>query len=45
MKMMGFFRCECGKIHCYGGLSRNSTCNCGIKLYWYAITNGSTRLV
>ena len=38
--MMGFFRCRCGKIHCYGGLTRTSMCpRCGTNLYFYAVLN------
>lgn len=43
MKLMGFFRCECGKIHSYGGLSRTSYCTCGIRLYFFAISRGEMK--
>lgn len=33
---MGFFRCRCGKLHCFGGLSIISVCSwCGVNLYYY----------
>lgn len=39
MIISGFFRCSCGKIHCYGGLNIGSLCVCGRKLYPQSIEN------
>lgn len=32
MKRTGFFRCTCGKLHTFGGISVISTCTCGLPL-------------
>jgi len=37
----GFFRCSCGKLHSFGGLSIGSYCTCGVKLWIYAIAGGT----
>ena len=37
MKLAGFFQCECGKLHAYGGVNRSSKCACGINLYWWSV--------
>lgn len=32
--LMGFFKCSgCGKVHCYGGITRMSVCKCGRNLW------------
>lgn len=31
--LIGFFKCVCGKIHCYSGVTRTSICKCGENLW------------
>lgn len=36
----GFFRCECGKLHSYGGMGSGSLCTCGVNLNDYVFHHG-----
>lgn len=39
---VGFFRCLCSKVHCYGGITATSRCTCGRNLQTVQVTNHCT---
>ena len=42
--LTGFFKCGCGKLHCYGGVTHATTCpGCGRDL-WFLMLTGQERL-
>lgn len=40
MRISGFFRCPCGKMHSFGGIGVTTKCTCGRLLYRIAYFGG-----
>ncbi len=35
MILQGFFKCVCGKLHSYGGITLETKCKCGVYLWTF----------